>query len=93
MVDGRLRWLPIFLIILRRQLLWGSSKEEFHRQYYRHGSKEVAERMQVGPGSKDYRALSLAVQYYADAYICANVPPNCFIETGGWIRSNQADKA
>ena len=40
--------------------------------------KEVAERMQVGPGSKDYGALSLAVQYYADAYIVANVPPNCF---------------
>lgn len=41
--------------------------------------KEVAERMQVGPGYKDYGALSLAVQYYADAYIVANVPPNCFI--------------
>lgn len=41
--------------------------------------KEVAERMQCGPGSKDYGALSLAVQYYADAYIAANVPPNCFI--------------
>ena len=41
--------------------------------------KEVAERMQVGPGSKDYGALSLAVQYYASPYIVANVPPNCFI--------------
>ncbi len=41
--------------------------------------KEVAERMQVGPGSKDYGALSLAVQYYAEPYIVANVPPNCFI--------------
>lgn len=41
--------------------------------------KEVAQRMQCGPGSKDYGALSLAVQYYADAYIAANVPPNCFI--------------
>ena len=41
--------------------------------------KEVAERMQAGPGSKDYGALSLAVQYYADAYIAANVPPNCFM--------------
>lgn len=41
--------------------------------------KEVADRMQVGPGSKDYGALSLAVQYYADPYIVANVPPNCFI--------------
>ena len=38
--------------------------------------KEVAERMQAGPGSKDYGALSLAVQYYADPYIVANVPPN-----------------
>lgn len=41
--------------------------------------KEVAVRMQVGPGTKDYGALSLAVQYYADPYIVANVPPNCFI--------------
>ena len=41
--------------------------------------KEVAERMQAGPGSKDYGALSLAVQYYAEPYIAANVPPNCFI--------------
>jgi 16S rRNA (adenine1518-N6/adenine1519-N6)-dimethyltransferase len=41
--------------------------------------KEVADRMQVGPGSKDYGALSLAVQYYADPYIVANVPPNCFM--------------
>ena len=37
--------------------------------------KEVADRMQVGPGSKDYGALSLAVQYYAKPYIVANVPP------------------
>ena len=41
--------------------------------------KEVADRMQTGPGSKDYGALSLAVQYYADPYIVANVPPNCFM--------------
>jgi len=41
--------------------------------------KEVAERMQAGPGGKDYGALSLAVQYYADPYIVANVPPNCFM--------------
>ncbi len=41
--------------------------------------KEVAERMQAGPGTKDYGALSLAVQYYAEPYIAANVPPNCFI--------------
>lgn len=41
--------------------------------------KEVAERMQAGPGTKDYGALSLAVQYYAKPYIAANVPPNCFI--------------
>lgn len=41
--------------------------------------KEVAERMQVGPGSKNYGALSLAVQYYAKPYLVANVPPNCFI--------------
>ena len=41
--------------------------------------KEVAERMQAQPGGKEYGALSLAVQYYAEAEIVANVPPNCFI--------------
>ncbi len=41
--------------------------------------KEVADRMQVGPGTKDYGALSLAVQYYAAPEIVANVPPNCFM--------------
>lgn len=41
--------------------------------------KEVASRMQAGPGTKDYGALSLAVQFYAEPYIVANVPPNCFI--------------
>ncbi len=45
--------------------------------------KEVADRMQVGPESKDYGALSLAVQYYAKPYIAANVPPNCFIPRPG----------
>ena len=45
--------------------------------------KEVADRMQVGPGAKDYGALSLAVQYYAKPYIAANVPPNCFIPRPG----------
>ena len=41
--------------------------------------KEVAERMAAAPGSKIYGALSLAVQYYADTYLAANVPPNCFM--------------
>ncbi len=41
--------------------------------------KEVAQRMQAAPGTKDYGALSLAVQFYANPYIVANVPPNCFI--------------
>ena len=41
--------------------------------------KEVAQRMQEEPGSKDYGALSLAVQYYASPQIVANVPPNCFM--------------
>lgn len=41
--------------------------------------EEVARRMQAGPGTKDYGALSLAVQYYADPYIAAFVPPNCFM--------------
>lgn len=41
--------------------------------------KEVADRMQVGPGTKDYGALSLAVQYYAKPEIVVNVPPTCFM--------------
>lgn len=41
--------------------------------------KEVADRIQAGPGTKDYGSLSLAVQYYAKPYIAANVPPNCFM--------------
>lgn len=41
--------------------------------------KEVAERMQAEPGTKEYGALSLAVQYYAKPYLAANVPPNCFM--------------
>ena len=41
--------------------------------------KEVADRMQAAPGTKDYGALSLAVQYYAEPYIAAFVPPNCFM--------------
>ena len=41
--------------------------------------KEVADRMRALPGTKEYGALSLAVQYYADTYIAANVPPNCFM--------------
>ncbi len=45
--------------------------------------KEVADRMQAGPGTKDYGALSLTVQYYAEAYVAAYVPPNCFIPRPG----------
>lgn len=41
--------------------------------------KEVADRMKATPGTKDYGALTLAVQYYAEPYIAANVPPNCFM--------------
>lgn len=41
--------------------------------------KEVAERMQSGPGTKNYGALSLAVQYYSEPYLVANVPQNCFM--------------
>ncbi len=41
--------------------------------------EEVAERMQAGPGTKEYGALSLAVQYYAKPYLAAYVPPNCFM--------------
>ena len=46
--------------------------------------KEVALRMQAGPGTKDYGALSLAVQYYASPYLAANVPPNCFMPRLTW---------
>ncbi|MDE5892718.1 MAG: 16S rRNA (adenine(1518)-N(6)/adenine(1519)-N(6))-dimethyltransferase RsmA [Acetatifactor sp.] len=45
--------------------------------------KEVADRMQVGPGTKDYGALSLAVQYYAKPEVVANVPANCFMPRPG----------
>lgn len=45
--------------------------------------KEVAERMQAKPGTKEYGALSLAVQYYARPYLAANVPPNCFMPRPG----------
>lgn len=45
--------------------------------------KEVAQRMQAEPGTKDYGALSLAVQYYARPYVAANVPPNCFLPRPG----------
>ncbi len=45
--------------------------------------EEVARRMQAGPGTKDYGALSLAVQYYAEPYIAAYVPQNCFIPRPG----------
>lgn len=45
--------------------------------------KEVAERMQAGPGSKNYGALSIAVQYYAEPYVAAYVPPNCFMPRPG----------
>lgn len=44
---------------------------------------EVADRMQSKPGTKEYGALSLAVQYYAEPYIAANVPPNCFMPRPG----------
>ncbi len=59
--------------------------------------KEVAERMQVGPGTKDYGALSLAVQYYARPEIVAVVPPECFIPrpnvSSAVIRLTRHDKA
>ena len=45
--------------------------------------KEVADRMAAGPGTKDYGALSLAVQYYTVPHFIANVPPNCFIPRPG----------
>lgn len=45
--------------------------------------KEVADRMKARPGCKDYGALSLAVQYYAEVYLAANVPSNCFLPRPG----------
>ena len=53
--------------------------------------KEVADRMQVGPGTKDYGALSLAVQYYAKPEIIANVPPNCFMPRPNVGSGDKAD--
>ena len=41
--------------------------------------KEVAERMEAKPGTADYRAITLAVQYYTEPYLAANVPQNCFM--------------
>lgn len=41
--------------------------------------KEVADRMQTGPGTKDYGALSLAVQYYVKPEVVVQVPPSCFM--------------
>lgn len=59
--------------------------------------KEVADRMKTGPGSKDYGALSLAVQYYAKPEIVANVPPNCFMPRpnvgSAVIRLNRYEKS
>ena len=58
--------------------------------------KEVADRMKASPGSKDYGALSLAVQYYAEPYLAANVPPNCFMPRpnvgSAVIRLNRLEK-
>jgi len=45
--------------------------------------KEVAQRMAASPGTKDYGSLTLAVQYYADVYLAANVPVNCFMPRPG----------
>ncbi len=45
--------------------------------------KEVADRMKAAPGTKDYGALSLAVQFYSQAELVANVPPNCFMPRPG----------
>ena len=55
------------------------AKKDFVKSMTVMVQKEVADRMQVGPGTKDYGALSLAVQYYAKPKIVANVPPNCFM--------------
>lgn len=41
--------------------------------------KEVAERMQAKPGTKDYGALSLAVNYYAKPQVLMTVPAGCFM--------------
>ena len=55
--------------------------------------KEVADRMQVGPGTKDYGALSLAVQYYAKPYIVANVPPTVLCQTESRVGGDTFRKA
>ena len=77
---ARSKWLQIFHIISRHRSLWDCSRAMCRwNNITVMVQKEVAERMQAGPGSKDYGALSLAVQYYAEPYIVANVPPNCFM--------------
>lgn len=77
---NRSRWWQIFRIILLRRLSWGLFESHVPIDSITiMVQKEVADRMQVGPGTKDYGALSLAVQYYAKPEIIANVPPNCFM--------------
>ena len=72
--------MPICLITLPHLLLWDLFESHVPVESITvMVQKEVADRMQTGPGSKDYGALSLAVQYYANPEIVANVPPNCFM--------------
>ena len=58
---------------------WELSDKTVSQDEYLQSSIQVIEMLQVGPGTKDYGALSLAVQYYAKPKIVANVPPNCFM--------------
>mgnify|MGYP002244004791 CR=1 FL=1 len=80
MEENRSRLWPTCHITLQRRLLWDFLRIMFRSRvlqlWFR---KKLQNRMQVGPGTKDYGALSLAVQYYAKPYIVANVPPNCFM--------------
>ncbi len=78
--ESRSRSWQICHITLRRRSLWACLRAmcRWHPLplWYK---KEVADRMQVGPGTKDYAALSLAVQYFAKPEVVCVVPPTCFV--------------
>lgn len=80
MVENPSRWWQICPIILRTPIIMGLFENHVPVESITiMVQKEVADRMKTGPGSKDYGALSLAVQYYAKPELVANVPPNCFM--------------
>ncbi len=79
MAAVRLRLWQICRIILPHRSLWACLKAMCRLITLRYGAERGCRPHAGRTGSKDYGALSLAVQYYAEPYIVANVPPNCFI--------------